>query len=136
MTTVLVFGTFDLFHAGHEFFLREAAKHGERLVVVIARDVTVECIKGRSPKQSEEERCANIARFECVHAAVLGRTDDKYAIIEVIRPDVICLGYDQRAFTERLAERLAERGLTPRIVRLGSYKPEVFKTSKFRRSRT
>ena len=46
---VLVFGTFDIFHKGHEYFLSEAAKHGS-LNVVVARDLTTYEVKGRFPK--------------------------------------------------------------------------------------
>lgn len=45
MTVVLTFGTFDIFHPGHEYYLREAKKHGDKLVTVIARDQTVKNVK-------------------------------------------------------------------------------------------
>ncbi|MCK5249408.1 MAG: adenylyltransferase/cytidyltransferase family protein, partial [Spirochaetaceae bacterium] len=38
MKTVLVFGTFDVIHPGHQWFLRNAARHGDRLVAVVSRD--------------------------------------------------------------------------------------------------
>jgi len=51
MTTVLAFGTFDILHKGHEFLLSKAKSFGERLVVVIARDVTVEKFKQENTKK-------------------------------------------------------------------------------------
>ena len=56
---VLAFGTFDIFHPGHEFYLKSAAKHGS-LHVVVARDSTVESVKGRKPKNNEDARLAVI----------------------------------------------------------------------------
>ncbi len=35
---VMCFGTFDIFHPGHEYYLREAEKYAHRMTVVIARD--------------------------------------------------------------------------------------------------
>ena len=43
--TVLTFGTFDIFHPGHLHYLKEAKKHGNCLIVIIARDTTVQRIK-------------------------------------------------------------------------------------------
>jgi len=47
LVKVLAFGTFDILHPGHEFYLKEAKKHGDILDVVVARDSTVEKIKGK-----------------------------------------------------------------------------------------
>ena len=45
MKKVLVFGTYDIFHKGHEYFLKESKKKGDYLIVVVARDSTVKKIK-------------------------------------------------------------------------------------------
>jgi cytidyltransferase-like protein len=42
---VMTFGTFDVFHPGHRFYLTEARKLGNRLIVIVALDSTVEKIK-------------------------------------------------------------------------------------------
>jgi cytidyltransferase-like protein len=42
---VMTFGTFDVFHPGHRFYLAEARKLGDRLLVIVALDSTVEKIK-------------------------------------------------------------------------------------------
>ncbi|MBN2142890.1 FAD synthase [Candidatus Woesearchaeota archaeon] len=127
---VLVFGTFDNFHKGHEFFLAEAKKLGTELHVVIARDETVERIKGKPPRNDHHKRRERVQAFEHVDVAVLGNKGDVYKIIEDIRPDLIVLGYDQNHFTERLEEELKKRGIAAKIVRLGSFEPEKYKSSK------
>lgn len=133
MTRVLALGTFDRLHPGHEHYLREAARLGDELVVVVARDATVHEVKGRPAVQDEFERLAAIEAVPGVTTAVLGRPGDKLRIVEEIHPDVIALGYDQRSFTTGLQEELARRGLHPRIVRIGAFRPEAFKSSKLRK---
>jgi cytidyltransferase-like protein len=53
---VMTFGTFDLFHPGHRYYLSEARKEGDCLITVIARDKTVSDLKGKATRESEETR--------------------------------------------------------------------------------
>ena len=46
MVTVMAFGTFDVLHPGHHFYLEQARKLGDNLVVVVARDANVKKLKG------------------------------------------------------------------------------------------
>ncbi|MBN1792228.1 FAD synthase [Candidatus Woesearchaeota archaeon] len=130
MKKVLAFGTFDIFHKGHEYFLREAKALGDELHVVIARDETVEHVKGRKPGKGHHERREEVEAYEHMDVAVVGNEGDKYKVIEEIRPDIIALGYDQTSFTEHLEEELKKRGLSPRIVRIESFEPHKYKSSK------
>lgn len=132
MKTVLVTGTYDFLHPGHLWFFQRARAFGDRLVVVVARDRTVHRVKGHLPFHTERERLAMVQNVESVDSAVLGKSGDKFAVVEKIRPDVICLGYDQRAFTENLVKELRKRGLSARIVRLAAYNPQQYKSSIFR----
>jgi len=127
---VLAFGTFDIFHPGHEYYLKEAKKYGNELQVVIARDATVKRVKGKYPVNSEGDRLNIIRSLDYVDKVVLGDKKDVYTVIVKLEPDVICLGYDQKAFTDNLKEKLIQKGLNPRIVRLEGFKPEVYKSSK------
>ena len=45
MVKVMATGTFDLLHMGHIFYLKEAKKLGDTLVVVVATDATVRKLK-------------------------------------------------------------------------------------------
>jgi len=64
---------------------------------------------------------------------VLGSSKNKYAVIEKYKPDVIALGYDQKVNSRELEKKLKEFKLDAKIVRLKSYKPEIYKSSKLRR---
>ncbi len=128
---VLAFGTFDIFHKGHEFYLKQARKHGNILNVVVARDSTVKQIKGKAPLNSESKRLAKIKSLNYVDNAFLGYEEDKYKIIEELKPDIICIGYDQNSFTDNLKIILKKIGLNPKIIKFKkAFKPELYKTSK------
>ena len=126
----LAFGTFDIFHPGHEFYLKEAKKLADELYVVVAKDSTVRSVKGRKPVNEENSRLAVIQKLPFVDKAMLGSQNDKYAVLDVVKPDVIVLGYDQDSFTAGLEEELRKRRLNPQIVRAESYMPEKWKSSK------
>ena len=128
MKNVLAFGTFDVVHPGHVFFLTRCRRLGNHLTVVIARDSTVNEIKGAMPRFDERTRQQAVQSLPVVDTAVLGDPVDKYKIIKEVMPDIICLGYDQRVFVDKLEAKLKEFGLTPHVIRLPSYRPEVFKS--------
>lgn len=133
--TVMCFGTFDGIHPGHEDYFRQAREHAERLVVVVARDATVVDVKGDLPATNEQDRLTVIQQHPLIDEAFLGYADDKYKIIEEIQPDIICLGYDQEAFTDTLDIELARRGLAATVVRCEAYFPDTFKSSLLRGAR-
>ena len=130
MTKILVFGTFDGLHEGHEDFFRQAKEYGDHLVVVVGRDSTIVRTKGRPPKFNEQERLKVVQAAEFVDEARLGNEgNNPYKVIEEVSPKIICLGYDQTHFTKKLAEKIREMGLQIDIVRLKAFKPEIYKSS-------
>ena len=131
---VLAFGTFDLLHKGHEFYLREARKLGNKLIVIVACDLNVWRAKGYLPKQGEKERLKTIKNLKFVNRALLGNEDerDRFLLVKKINPDVVALGYDQRPSDEFLGSELRKLHLNPKIVRIAPYKPEEHKSSKIR----
>jgi len=133
MRKVLIFGTFDIFHEGHWDFLKQARQHGEFLRVVVARNVTVLKVKGRLPRFSEGERLNEIKKSRLADEVVLGSVGDRYEVVRNFKPDVICLGYDQKQSLAELRRKLNESGLErTRIIRLKSYHPEKYKSSLLR----
>ena len=53
---VITFGTFDLLHPGHEYYLRQARSYGDVLMTIVARDETVEKLKHKKPSHTQEQR--------------------------------------------------------------------------------
>lgn len=129
MKTVLAFGSFDLVHEGHKYFLEEAKKLGDKLIVVVARDDTIRAFKKVDPMYPEDERIDHVKKLGVADEIRLGYKGDKWKVIELVDPDVIALGYDQDSYTEGLEKGMRERGIKVKIVRIGSYKPEKYKSS-------
>ncbi len=128
--SVLVCGTFDHLHEGHVFLLSEALTHGA-VTVLVARDATVERIKGFMPDESLEERMRAIAeRFPMV-TVVAGDEHDVRSSITTINPDLLVLGYDQKLPPPMTDEDLS--GIT--ILRVGAYFPEQYKSSLLRKEK-
>ena len=130
MAKVMCAGTFDTIHPGHLYFLSEAKKYGDKLIVVVARDKTSERIKGKKPMHTERERLEQIRTLEIVDEAVLGRHGNIFEIVEEIKPNVICLGYDQKVLKQELEDELKKRNIKCDVVRIDSYMPNVYKSSK------
>jgi len=130
MRKVLVFGTFDIFHEGHWDFLKQARLYGEFLRVVVARNITVLNVKGHTPRFSEGERVNEIKKSGLADEVVLGSLNDRYEVVRKFKPDIICLGYDQKQSIAELRRKLNETGLErTKIIRLKSYHPEKYKSS-------
>ncbi|MCX6735129.1 MAG: adenylyltransferase/cytidyltransferase family protein [Candidatus Peregrinibacteria bacterium] len=128
-TRVMVFGTFDYLHAGHENLFIQARELGDEIVAIIARDKTVRNIKGETPDHNEKERLANLKNTGWAEMVFLGNPKDKTKVIKEYRPDIIALGYDQFAFTYRLEKFLMDIKLDAKIVRLKPYRPDMYKSS-------
>lgn len=129
MKIVMCTGTFDKIHPGHLYYFSEAKKYGDRLVVVVARDSTSESFKKKKPSHNEKERLENVRMLDIVDEAVLGNQGDIFKIVEDIKPDVICLGYDQKVLKEELESELRKRDVKADVVRIGPYMQHVYKSS-------
>lgn len=114
-------GVFDILHPGHGFFLEKAKNYGDLLVVVVARDSTVERRK-RIPIIPEEQRLEMVRYLKPVDHAVLGGKGDFLRIIEEIKPDVIVLGPDQRHDAGHIQEELRRRGIGVEVKRIREYR--------------
>ncbi len=125
----MLFGTFDGLHEGHFDLFRQAKKYGDYLVVVVARDVNVKKIKNRLPIRNENKRLEELKQSKLVNEVLLGNENDPYKIIKELRPDVICIGYDQNSFNNNLVKKLEDFALNTKIYTLKPYKPEQFKSS-------
>lgn len=125
----MAFGTFDLFHAGHENYLRQAKELGDMLIVIVARDETVKKTKGHTPDQHERERLKNVKKSKIADKVILGFKGDKHKVIRKYKPNIIALGYDQFVFTQRLEKTIIDLKLDTVIHRMKPYQPEIYKSS-------
>lgn len=108
---VLVFGTFDGIHAGHEFFLRSAKSRGTTLIVGVARDAHVVELKEHKPHMIESKRLRAVEMLGVVDEAVLcDEALNSFHIIEETKPDLIVLGHDQMELEQALITWMGEHG--------------------------
>lgn len=130
---VLASGVFDLLHLGHVKFLEEAKKAGGKsaeLVVIIARDSTVQKTKGRKPIMPENQRRALVESLKVVDEAVLGFEEfDIGDVIERVKPDVIALGYDQVDMVKQVEDYVAEHKLNVKVIQVGKFEEDELDSS-------
>jgi len=135
---VLASGTFDLLHFGHAKYLEEAKKAGgenAELIVIVARDSTVEKRKGKRPVMPEDQRRSLVESLKVVDEALLGYEEfDISKVIEKIGPDIIAVGHDQNGIEREVRKAIAEKNLKVQIVKIGRFgKEELNSSSKIKR---
>jgi len=133
MKTVMVFGVFDMFHKGHEAFLKQANALGDTLIVCLAQDDVVKELKGAAPQQSLIERMRVLKTSRFVDDVIPGDTNiGVYNCLKDVHPDIIALGYDQDALRNDLEAWLVknESDIEHRVMR--PFEPDIYKSSKIR----
>ena len=130
-TKIMLFGTFDGIHKGHLDLFKQARKLAIRqfLIVSIARDKNVFKIKKKKTIYSEKERMKLVKKCKLVNKVILGNEDNYLANILKEKPDIIALGYDQKAYVKELKKDLKNKKTDIKIVRLKSYKKHIYKNS-------
>jgi cytidyltransferase-like protein len=131
IVVVMAGGVFDIIHPGHIYTLKASKELGDVLVVSVARNRTVEEMKGHRPHNDEKERARLVASLRFVDVALLGSERDIFETVEAVRPDIIAVGYDQKHDERILLEESRKRGVRVKVVRLSSPIPSV-KTSKLK----
>ncbi len=88
-------GCFDLLHIGHISLLAAARRQGDRLVVGINSDQSVQRLKGLSrPLVADQDRAQVLSALAAVDAVVIFEDDTPMALIRALRPDVLVKGGD------------------------------------------
>ncbi|NOT30868.1 MAG: D-glycero-beta-D-manno-heptose-7-phosphate kinase [Planctomycetes bacterium] len=88
-------GCFDVLHAGHVAYLREARSHGDVLVVGVNDDASVKRLKGQDrPINALADRMTVLAALEMVDAVVAFAEDTPLEIVQSVTPDVLVKGQD------------------------------------------
>lgn len=129
----MVFGTFDMVHAGHEDLFKQARELAgdPYLIVSVATDANVERIKGKKPRRSQEERRAALSTHKLVDEAMVADENGYLDHIIAAQPDIIALGYDQQGeYVDMLERDLTNAWVGAKVVRLKAFEPDRFKTSK------
>jgi FAD synthetase len=125
----MVFGTFDGLHKGHLNFFRQAKNLAKNsfLIVSIARDKNVFKIKKEKSLFSEKQRFNLIKKCKLADKVVFSGLNNYLAHIKKEKPDIIALGYDQKAYVQELKKDLKNKKINIKIVRLKSYKKNIYK---------
>ena len=128
-TRIMVFGTFDGVHEGHLNLFKQAKKlmKSSFLIVSIGRDQNVFKIKGKYPERGERARLALVKKCILVDQAVLAGSKEYLPHILKAHPQIIALGYDQKAYVAELKKDLKSKGILVKIVRLKPYKEKIYK---------
>ena len=129
MQKVVAFGVFDLLHPGHLYFLCEAKKQGDHLTVVVTRDARVRAEKKHQPFFNERERLEMVRALKWVDRAIMGDKVGEWTVLRRLRPDVVCVGYDQT--TKSIAHSNLKKQLIVTVIR--PFHPRQYKSSKYAR---
>ncbi len=89
-------GCFDILHLGHVHFLQGCRAKGDLLIVGLNTDASVRMLeKGPDrPYNNQDARAAVLAGLEAVDMVVHFNEQTPIALIERVRPDVLCKGAD------------------------------------------
>lgn len=88
-------GCFDIIHRGHNTYLLEAAEYGNRLIVAVNSDASVQRLKGESrPIVDEQSRAFNLACHTYIDAVIIFEEDTPEHLLQILMPDVLVKGGD------------------------------------------
>ena len=122
---VLAGGVFDIIHPGHINTLNAAKKLGDTLVVVVATDKTALKMKKRKPLHSAELRQELVSSLSMVDLCIIGDEDDIFKTVDLVKPQIIALGYDQTHQEKYITEGCRKINLDVTVARLESPRPET-----------
>ena len=88
-------GCFDILHSGHVRYLDEAAKQGDKLIIAVNTDASVEKLKGASrPIVPLQSRMELLASLSCVDWVIPFSQETPKELICYLKPDVLVKGGD------------------------------------------
>lgn len=120
----LVFGVFDGFHDGHKYFLKEALKKADEVIVAVAPNGVVQKMKKKTPKKDIVERLQAVSDFDNrIHAVVGDEEQGSWKVLINAQPDIVLIGYDQTA----IADEMKKMGV--RFDFIQSHDPHIHKSS-------
>lgn len=121
----MAFGAFDGIHTGHIYYLKEAKKLGDYLIVGIGRD-NAHWKFPRKYQLSERERKKLVQELGIADEVHLGSTKDSLANVKKIKPDVIAITPYHPVDKRLLQMDLLKRGLKTKVVCIKLYKRNFY----------
>jgi len=125
LRVVLAGGVFDIIHPGHIHTLNSAKALGDVLVVVVATDTTAQKMKKRKPLHKQNQRKDLVSSLSMVDLCVIGQEGDIFKTVEIIKPEIIALGYDQVHQEKFITDGCRKLNLDIKVARLQSPVPEI-----------
>ena len=90
-------GCFDLVHRGHVEVLANTADLGDKLIIGLNSDSSIQKLKGENrPIIDENSRAILLASLQFIDAIVLFSEDTPQKLIETIVPDILAKGGDYK----------------------------------------
>lgn len=124
LRVVLAGGVFDIIHPGHIHTLNAAKALGDVLIVVVATDSTAVKMKKRQPLHSKEQRQELVNSLVMVDLCLIGQEDDIFKTVNLVKPQIIALGYDQVHQEKFIIDGCKKIELDAKVARLQSPIPE------------
>ena len=94
---IMTNGCFDILHAGHVSYLGQARNLGDRLIVAVNDDASVQRLKGHGrPVNTLSRRMEVLAALEAVDWVVPFSEDTPERLIQSVGPDVLVKGGDYK----------------------------------------
>ena len=88
-------GCFDIMHQGHNTYLLQAADYGNKLIVAVNSDASVQKLKGsKRPIIDQYSRALNLASHAYIDAVIIFDEDTPLQLIQDIKPHVLVKGGD------------------------------------------
>tara|TARA_R100000742_G_C4277986_1_gene100354 strand:+ start:2694 stop:3140 length:447 start_codon:yes stop_codon:yes gene_type:complete len=102
MKVVATNGCFDLLHAGHVSFLREARELGDYLIVGCNSDSSVKKLKGSTrPINNQEDRKAVLESIRWVDEVRIFEETDACNFLDSVKPNIYVKGGDYNIMWEK-----------------------------------
>jgi D-beta-D-heptose 7-phosphate kinase/D-beta-D-heptose 1-phosphate adenosyltransferase len=114
---VMTNGCFDILHTGHVSYLQDAKSLGDRLLVAVNADESVQRLKGEGrPINPLEDRMAVLAGLAAVDWVVEFSEDTPEELIRDVKPDVLVKGGDYTVDTIAGADFVLDNGGTVEVL--------------------
>ncbi len=118
-TIVTTNGCFDIIHAGHVRYLKQAKELGDVLVVCLNSDDSVKRLKGPArPLNTQDDRAEVLAGLASVNYVIIFKEDTPADILGQIKPDIHVKGGDYTEETLPEAKIVKNGGGTVRFIPL------------------